>query len=68
LTNVHVLFFAVRCGRISKEDIQSSLDFLKAPEPPMVFICGPPLMAEAIEDILHSLGMAEPDIFYEKWW
>ena len=34
-----------------------------------VFVCGPPGMAESLEEAMVSNGIAEKtDILFEKWW
>ncbi|KAJ7322457.1 hypothetical protein JRQ81_018744 [Phrynocephalus forsythii] len=32
------------------------------------YICGPPPMIEFISELLENLGVAQKNIFFEKWW
>jgi len=64
---------AFRCGRIDLALIQDSLSWLDSSEDASkvdkVFVCGPPGMAESLEEALVSDGIAEKtDILFEKWW
>ena len=55
-----------RSGTLNTEIVQTWVDF-EYPERWLFFLCGPPLMMEAVEDTLHSLGVPLRHIVYERF-
>ncbi|KAK3589566.1 hypothetical protein CHS0354_043021 [Potamilus streckersoni] len=53
--------------RIDHEDISQALQWLNKNKV-KAFICGPSPMLEDMERHIHSLGVANSAIMYEKWW
>ncbi|XP_054848156.1 oxidoreductase NAD-binding domain-containing protein 1 [Eublepharis macularius] len=53
----------VKEGRISGKDLEKYV-YKKT----LWYICGPPPMIESISKLLENLGVAQKNIFFEKWW
>jgi Na+-transporting NADH:ubiquinone oxidoreductase subunit F len=41
--------------------------YLPEGRPAQAFLCGPPLMIEAVTDVLRDKGLADEDIFYDEF-
>jgi Na+-transporting NADH:ubiquinone oxidoreductase subunit F len=72
--NLHVIF--ALSDELTKEDqwdgetgfIHLSVDkYLEAGAARQAFLCGPPPMIEAVMRVLEDKGLAEQDIFYDKF-
>nr|XP_056713986.1 oxidoreductase NAD-binding domain-containing protein 1 isoform X1 [Euleptes europaea] len=53
----------VKEGRISGKDLEKYIS-----KETLWYICGPPPMIESISKLLGNLGVAQKNIFFEKWW
>ncbi|XP_048366806.1 oxidoreductase NAD-binding domain-containing protein 1 isoform X2 [Sphaerodactylus townsendi] len=53
----------VKERRISGEDLEKYIS-----RKTLWYICGPPPMTESISKLLENLGVAQKNIFFEKWW
>ncbi|KAK9838427.1 hypothetical protein WJX84_008209 [Apatococcus fuscideae] len=58
--------------RIAVQDLEAALASLQMGRPgtqqPLVFICGPPAMTEALNTCLLKLGLDAMNIRFERWW
>ena len=54
------------------QDLEAALASLQMGRPgtqqPLVFICGPPAMTEALNTCLLKLGLDAMNIRFERWW
>uniref|UniRef100_A0A3B3ZTJ1 Oxidoreductase NAD-binding domain-containing protein 1 n=2 Tax=Periophthalmus magnuspinnatus TaxID=409849 RepID=A0A3B3ZTJ1_9GOBI len=51
-------------GRITAEHLQAHVH----PQSTLCYLCGPPLMIQALSSSLKELGLPEERIHFEKWW
>ncbi|XP_071153033.1 oxidoreductase NAD-binding domain-containing protein 1-like [Mytilus edulis] len=57
----------LKAGRICKEDIKESFNWLKEHQT-KTYICGPPPMITDMEKLLIEQGLDKNTILYEQWW
>ncbi|XP_052091944.1 oxidoreductase NAD-binding domain-containing protein 1-like [Mytilus californianus] len=57
----------LKAGRIGKEDIKESFNWLKEHQT-KTYICGPSPMITDMEKLLIGQGLDKKTILYEKWW
>ncbi|XP_062984634.1 oxidoreductase NAD-binding domain-containing protein 1 [Elgaria multicarinata webbii] len=53
----------IKEGRLSGNDLEKYIS-----KDTLWYICGPPPMIESISKLLENLGVAQENIFFEKWW
>uniref|UniRef100_A0ABM5GP82 Oxidoreductase NAD-binding domain-containing protein 1 n=1 Tax=Pogona vitticeps TaxID=103695 RepID=A0ABM5GP82_9SAUR len=53
----------IKEGRLCGNDLEKCIS-----KDTLWYICGPPPMIEFISELLENLGVAQKNIFFEKWW
>ncbi|XP_003222217.1 oxidoreductase NAD-binding domain-containing protein 1 [Anolis carolinensis] len=53
----------IKEGRISGNDLEECIS-----QDTLWYICGPPPMIEFVVKLLEKLGVAQKNVFFEKWW
>lgn len=53
----------IKEGRICGKDLEKHIS-----KDTLWYVCGPPPMIESVSKLLENLGVAQGNIFFEKWW
>lgn len=53
----------IKEGRICGKDLEKHVS-----KDTLWYVCGPPPMIESVSKLLENLGVAQGNIFFEKWW
>ena len=56
-----------RTGRVSSELIGEAVEWLGS-APDVVYVCGPPGMAEGMVELCAAHGVAKEAVQFESWW